>query len=136
MLAGAVLRGHPPAVLGARAARLRAESAMLRRTRVFSALRCARVACLGTEATEFGREWAATAHHPDGRRARVRAIAVEPDAREHHGDVFFAETGVGARLAGHAAYDTRFDAVVILRTVTAKVRPQFDAGHRSTPQKG
>lgn len=90
---------------------------------------------LGTGSAQLGRERATAAHRTDSRGARVRTIAVEANARAHHGDVLLVQAGVRTHLARHQARDARLDAVVILRTVAAKVGPQFDAGHRCTPEK-
>ncbi|MEO7712029.1 MAG: hypothetical protein ABIV10_03845, partial [Gemmatimonadaceae bacterium] len=78
------------------------------------ALLGAGIARRGARSAHIGGERSAARHDADGRRARVRAVAIQPDACQHHLRVLLVETRIGAHFARHEAGDARFDAFVVL----------------------
>jgi hypothetical protein len=103
---------HPPAFFGAVVAGARARLAM--RHRVVAAFGAARFANFGTNAAQVHGELRAAAHQGCRRPADVGAVAVEPDAKGHLGDVNFPETGRAAVLAFLGTADACFDACSIV----------------------
>lgn len=81
---------------------------------MFFALVAAGVADLGAEFADIGDEVRSAAHVSGGLPADARAVDVELDAADHFVDVGFVEAGVGAVFAGLCAFDTRFDAVLMI----------------------
>jgi hypothetical protein len=77
---------------------------------VLATFGAAGVAHLRTQLAHLLRERGAAGHFPHGKRAEVRATAVEFDAAGHHLDVFFVQTGRRTVFARLQALVTCFDA--------------------------
>ena len=74
---------------------------------------CARIADLGADRAEPGRELTSAGHEPNGERAEVGAIAVELDATRHHLYVLLVQAFGCAMLASDRAGDARMDATLV-----------------------
>ncbi len=81
---------------------------------VLAALLGAGFAKVSAELTHIGRMSTIAGHEGYGKIADFGAIAVEPDAGDHHVYILLTEAGFGAGIAAYGTILTGVDAILVL----------------------
>jgi hypothetical protein len=76
-----------------------------------------------TKGADFLFKAGVPAHEGSRGPAHRRTVAIEPDAFDHPRDFLFVQASIVAMLAGPGAFDTRVNALLVVRVVREHAKP-------------